>query len=171
MLLGVVDMSSEWCIFCMLRKEQWLENNNEKGDNGTIQKIQELAEKKLVGAQRLGVQHTPYRPFIPVENYAIPLLHTLIGIFNDVLDYLTDVIDPIIIDKHECEIGKEKEYEAIEEWIEGYKKAVSAFKDTPDGRIRSKLVTQYNLQEKQVKSGVPVTTPLSVVEITEYQRL
>jgi len=46
MLLGMVDMSSEWCIFCMLHKKQWLENNHRKGNERTIQKIQELAAEK-----------------------------------------------------------------------------------------------------------------------------
>ena len=169
MLLGMVDMSSEWCIFCMLRKKQWLENNHKKGDERTIQKIQELVAKKLSGAQRLGVQRTPYWPFIPVENYAIPLLHIMIGVFNDILDYLTDLIDTTIIRKEECELVKEREYEDIDKCIEQLKQAVSLFNASPDRKRRSKLVSQYNSQEKQVKSGV--TTPLSVDEIAEYQCL
>ena len=95
----------------------------------------------------------------------------MIVVFNDILDYLTDLIDTTIIRKQECELVKEIEYEDIDKCIEQLKQAVSLFNAYPDGKRRSKLVSQYNSQEKQVKSGVPVTTPLSVDEIAEYQCL
>ena len=93
MLLGMDGMSGEWCIFCYLRKLQWL-NEHEKGQPRTIENIIELAGKtNLKGAARMGVKTTPYWEFIPIRNYAIPLLHIMIGVFNDVDAYLLDLVD------------------------------------------------------------------------------
>ena len=47
MLLGMDDMSGEWCIYCMLRQKQWL--NNEVGPPRKIKKLVELANQNLSG--------------------------------------------------------------------------------------------------------------------------
>ena len=96
MLLGMDDMSGEWCIYCMLRKKQWL--NNEVGQPRTIKKLVELAKQNLRGPMRMGVKFEPYWPFIPVENYAVPLLHIIIGVFNDIIDHFTFKVDSSIIE-------------------------------------------------------------------------
>ena len=95
----------------------------------------------------------------------------MIGVFNDVIDYLTDDIDSTIINKLQQEFDHEKEYISIDKKIEDSKQAVTSFKSSPEGKKRSTLLTRFNLQEKQIKSGAPVINALSVSEITEYQTL
>ena len=64
----------------------------------TIEAILKLTlDKTKKGADRLGVKCKPYWDFIPVRNYTIPLLHILIGVFNDVDDYLIDLVSSHII--------------------------------------------------------------------------
>ena len=67
MLLGMDGMSSEWCIFCFLRRKQWQAMDYEKGDPRTIEKILEFVNNPhLSGALRMGVKCAPYWPFIHV---------------------------------------------------------------------------------------------------------
>lgn len=75
--------------YCMLRQKQWLENEEER----TIRKNIDLVERNLTGAARKGVKFEPYWDFIPIENYAVPLLHIMIGVFNDVIDHFVDKVD------------------------------------------------------------------------------
>jgi hypothetical protein len=58
MLLGMDDMSGEWCIFCMLRQMEWLKR--QVGEEQTIKKILELARQNLSGPDRKGVKFEPY---------------------------------------------------------------------------------------------------------------
>ncbi len=44
----------------------------------------------------LGVKQKPWWPFIPLSNYMIPLLHCKIGIGNQMLEKLRDIINEYI---------------------------------------------------------------------------
>ena len=56
MLLGMTDMSNEWCIFCLMRKLQWNKQGHTKGQLRTIEKILEIYgdPAKKEAAERLG---------------------------------------------------------------------------------------------------------------------
>jgi len=172
MLLGMDGMSSEWCLFCFLRRKEWQAMDYEKGDPRTIEKIMEFANNsELTGAQRMGVKRAPYWPFIPVENYAIPLLHLMIGIFNDIIDYFTDLFDTQIIQKGDDELMLEDDYKKMDETIQKCRSDVELFNKSSLGKKRNKLVTRYNKQKKQLQNGDAVTDVLSVEYIAEYQML
>ena len=118
-LLGMYGMSSEWCLFFFLRRKQWQAMDYEKGDPRTIENIMDFANNpKLTGASRMGVKRAPYWPFIPVENYAIPLLHLMIGILNEIIDYFTDPFDTQIIQKGDDELMLEYDYKKIDDTIQ-----------------------------------------------------
>ena len=104
-LLGMADMSNEWCIFCMMRKLQWNEIGHAKGELRTIQKILDIAADSSLNqaADRHGVRAKPYWDSIPGANYTIPLLHILIGVFNNVDDCFMDLVDGHIIPVKEAE--------------------------------------------------------------------
>ena len=48
------------------------------------------------GEPMLGVKQKPWWPFIPLSNYMIPLLHCKIGIGNQMLEKLRDIINEYI---------------------------------------------------------------------------
>jgi hypothetical protein len=48
------------------------------------------------GEPKLGVKQKPWWPFIPLTNYMIPLLHCKIGIGNQMLEKLLDIINKYI---------------------------------------------------------------------------
>ncbi len=49
--------------------------------------------EKQNGEPKLGVKKKPWWPFIPVTHYMVPLLHCEIGIGNQLLDTLRDIIN------------------------------------------------------------------------------
>ena len=49
--------------------------------------------EKQKGEPKLGVKKKPWWPFIPVSHFMVPLLHYEIGIGNQLLDMLRDIIN------------------------------------------------------------------------------
>jgi hypothetical protein len=51
------------------------------------------AEQRRKGETMFGVKKKPWWPFIPITHYMIPLLHCMIGVGNQLLDMLRDIIN------------------------------------------------------------------------------
>jgi hypothetical protein len=49
--------------------------------------------EKQKGEPKLGMKKKPWWPFIPVSHFMVPLLHCEIGICNQLLDMLRDIIN------------------------------------------------------------------------------
>ena len=172
MLLGMDGMSRQWCIYCYLRKHEWSVEGHDRGEPRTIENMTEQFEKGLSGSNRRGVNFRPYWDFIPVSNYAVPLLHLMIGIFNDIDEFVLDFIDTLLIDHDPQEKVLRDEYSKIDEVIDALKLEVDTWmKSSPEGRRRANLTKRKNKQDKQIKDGVRVENPLTVEEIAEWQRL
>jgi hypothetical protein len=172
MLLGMADMSNEWCIFCFWCSGQWRFDTHQLGEEQTIEKQISLAEdgtKK--GADRLGVKGLPYWPFIPICNYTIPLLHILIGVFNDIDDYLMELVDSTIIAVAAREMALRVDLAGIDDIVNTLQTAVKEFDKSADGKERSKLIRRKNRQDSKVRNGLPLTDYLSVDDISRYQNL
>jgi hypothetical protein len=52
-----------------------------------------MKKKKQKGEPKLGVKKKPWWPFIPVSHFMVPLLHCEIGIGNQLVDMLQDIIN------------------------------------------------------------------------------
>ena len=64
MLLGMEDMSNIWCIYCFLRKLQWMQIRHERSELRTMARQIELAnDPSLKGAERYGVKFAPLWEF------------------------------------------------------------------------------------------------------------
>jgi hypothetical protein len=91
MALGKESMAGHWCMQCTSSKAQFL-------DDGTMWTMEEMvrlgkeAEHKK-GKLQLGIKQQPWWPFIPISNYMVPLLHCEIGIGNQLLDKLHDIMN------------------------------------------------------------------------------
>jgi len=126
-LLGMADMSNEWCIFCMMRKLQWNERGHNKGELRIIQKILDIAADSTLkqAADRHRVKAKPYWDFIPVANFITLLLHILIGVFNDVDVCFMDIVDGHIIPVKEAEKKMHEDMKTIGDKIKPMMKAVA----------------------------------------------
>jgi hypothetical protein len=99
MVLGKEGMSGHWCHLCKLSRKEFADLAAE-GEEWTSQamidaakEVEDSGDKK----PKLGVKSKLWWPFIKVENYVVPLLHTLIGIGNDILDNLKDIVNEKIV--------------------------------------------------------------------------
>eukprot|EP00571_Detonula_confervacea_P003536 CAMPEP_0172312070 /NCGR_PEP_ID=MMETSP1058-20130122/16571_1 /TAXON_ID=83371 /ORGANISM="Detonula confervacea, Strain CCMP 353" /LENGTH=76 /DNA_ID=CAMNT_0013025419 /DNA_START=24 /DNA_END=254 /DNA_ORIENTATION=- len=51
----------------------------------TMEELKRIAGEVGRGKPKMGVKGMPWWDFIPLQNWMVPLLHTLIGIGNDLL--------------------------------------------------------------------------------------
>ena len=99
MLLGMVDTSGIWFIYCLICRQNWIEAGHALTEDQihTIKKNLELAASAATSTDRMGVKFNPYWPFIPILNYTVPLLYIMIGVFNDILDDFIKKVESEII--------------------------------------------------------------------------
>ena len=83
-----------------------------------------------------------------MENYAIPLLHLMISIFNDIIDYFTDLFDTQIIQKGDDELMLEDDYKKMDETIQKCRSDVELFNKSSLGEKETNLS-----QDKKVCGG------------------
>lgn len=91
--LGKEGAANNWCIHCMLNSSQWSEANHGKGGCWSIDKLNDIADSDKKGPNRMGVKRRTYFPWIPIENYILPILHLCIGLGNDVIDYFGFLVE------------------------------------------------------------------------------
>ena len=51
-----------------------------------MEDLEKMADSNKKGTKRMGVKRWTYFPWIPVENYILPVLHLKIGLGNNVID-------------------------------------------------------------------------------------
>jgi hypothetical protein len=56
-------------------------------------RLGEEAERRGTSKTKLGVKQKPWWDFIPITHYMVPLLHCMIGVGNQLLDVLRDIIN------------------------------------------------------------------------------
>jgi hypothetical protein len=96
MVMGKESMSGHWCMQCTMQMQNTLAQTQLNGVKmWTMEELCRLGDEaeEQKGEPKLGVKKKPWWPFIPVTHYMIPLLHCEIGIGNQLLDMLRDIIN------------------------------------------------------------------------------
>ena len=89
------EMSTWWCMQCKGSRHQFLVDCELWTMKELVIRGVEAVTQK--GKPKLGVvKQKPWWPFIPISNYMTPLLHCEIGIGNQMLDKLHDIINKYI---------------------------------------------------------------------------
>ena len=173
MLLGMEDMSNIWCIYCFLRKLEWMRRGHDRSELRTIQRLIELAnDSSLKGAARMGVKFAPLWDFLKIwPNYAIPHLHKCIGIFNDIMEHFENVVEWRIIEKSSDETNLYNEFEKIDDEIKQYQDELTEWMKSTEGNRRKYLHDKKKAMDKRINEGQPVNTYLSQSDISELQVL
>jgi hypothetical protein len=94
MALGKESMAGHWCMQCKSHKDKFLDNG-EMWTTDELCRLGEVADKSK-GNPALGVKQKPWWAFIPLTNWIVPLLHCEIGVGNQLLDKLRDIINEYI---------------------------------------------------------------------------
>jgi len=119
MMLGKENSDRNWCYLCQLYIDDWkrLDQYHLKGREWTLGLLKQQAlnckEHKLDGKDGIGVREKPYFD-IPVKMYIWPILHTLVGVGNAILDYLIDIIESKIQGIPAKEIRMKRELQELE---------------------------------------------------------
>ena len=94
MMLGKENFDGYWCYLCKLCHPEWQAHGYACGDLWNLDGLGAQAELagNLEGKERMGVREAPYFD-ITVHRYIWPVLHTLIGVGNAILDYLIDIVE------------------------------------------------------------------------------
>eukprot|EP00956_Cyclotella_meneghiniana_P036251 scaffold123208_cov22-Cyclotella_meneghiniana.AAC.1 len=99
MVLGRESSSGTRCFICRMSAREFSASLR-KGDPWTYELmntcVEELDAQKARGKKTTSVEGCKEKAWwqmIPLENYLVPLLHTLIGIGNDVFDNFRDIIN------------------------------------------------------------------------------
>jgi hypothetical protein len=161
MLLGMEDMSTYWCIHCMLGKAGFQDADHAKGDPRTIERM--AAIRELYGIDdpdsnmtKNGVKAKPFWDFIAIENYCLPLLHIWMGVFNDVDKWFMSKVDGFVW-KSETEKLIQTRLVALDAQIDEAVGVVEKFKDAKEeGKTRSRLLTRRSKNLTRVSQGKPV---------------
>ena len=132
----------------------------------------ELLNAGLRGANRMGVVDAPWWPFI--KKCMIPLLHIIIGIFNDIDQHYLKVLDKKVIAKSADEKRVIIELAKIEEEIKSLKVQLDEWNASAEGKKLVELEKKTKKQDKALRQGVSDNQTLvfmSVDEVKERQRL
>jgi len=92
MALGRESMSGHWCFLCKMCRTMF-DKLEHRDTMWTMEELLKIADEVNGGKAKFGVKKRPWWPFIPLENYMIPLLHVLIGLGNDLLDSFLDWVN------------------------------------------------------------------------------
>ena len=103
--------------------------------------------ENLDGAARKGVREQPYFD-IPLWRYIWPVLHTLIGVGNDILDYLIDIVDSEIQALPAKEIRMKRELRDLEKEDNEMVEARDYFDSKNEGS-GTELIKKYRLEKKE----------------------
>ena len=97
MALGKESMSGHWCMHCTMQMQCTLmevELSAVKMWTMTEYcRLGDKAERRGKGETKLGVKQKPWWDSIPITHYMVPLLHCIIGVGNQLLDMLQDIIN------------------------------------------------------------------------------
>jgi hypothetical protein len=92
-------MSGSWCTWCMLSKAQWNDTAHLPGELWSIEKIyqihQNVTENGIPATSENIKGCTDKLLFnsVPICNFAIPILHIIIGIGNSLVDCIFEWIE------------------------------------------------------------------------------
>ncbi len=88
MALGKESMAGHWCMQCKATRLQFTEDC----ELWTMDQLVSRGDDAITNNPVLGGKQKPWWPFIPLQNYVVPLLHCKIGIGNQLFDRLCAIV-------------------------------------------------------------------------------
>eukprot|EP00984_Skeletonema_dohrnii_P005248 scaffold1837_cov120-Skeletonema_dohrnii-CCMP3373.AAC.1 len=152
-ILGKESMSGHWCHLCKLSRTEYQDLAME-GEEWTTAAMLETAkevEDSHDKKPKYGVKSKLWWDFIPIKNYVVPLLHTLIGIGNDLLDSLRDSVDNQIERISPAESRARSSLTTVEGTINDSVAKRDAFDASADGKKLKSLKAKIRVRKQALK--------------------
>ena len=88
-MLGKVNIEEHWCVWCNLIKNEWKDENHERGRHLTIERLNtHRALQHNRPNLRKGVVEPVLCDTVELTNYIVPCLHLLLGLGNKPLRFI-----------------------------------------------------------------------------------
>ena len=153
MVLGKEGMSGHWCHLCKISRKDF-DNLAMEGELWTtkamIETAKEVAESDSKKPKH-GVKTKLWWPFIDIQNYVVPLLHTLIGIGNDILDNLKDIVNDKIERITKTEHNARASLATVDATIKSLVAERDSFDESAAGKELKSLRRKIKAREKALK--------------------
>jgi hypothetical protein len=133
MVIGKEGMASCWCYLCNLANSTWKSDPDAAFEMWTRASISAKHKENKKGALREGVSGVAIFPWIEPQNCVVPLLHCLIGILNDIIKYLLNIVYYKIEQISEEEVDNRRTLALLESNIDEAKAVEASFKDAENG--------------------------------------
>ena len=168
---GKTNMSNHWCIYCPLHRSEFATHTGPI-ENWTIESLTAMADDDTkTGAARLGVTNRPYFPWISIMNRVLPVLHLLIGVGNDVINYFGHVVEWTLIEIPEEERKWKEDVETLKVLIETYKRECNEWDSSPHGESTKSKRRSALMSLKRSRSATANGNRLTDDEQAEFDLL
>lgn len=136
MAMGRESMAGYWCLQCRANWPQFLEDQAPWTMVDLCDHAEEAKRKKK---PQMGVKQTPWFEFIPVANHVVPLLHCEIGVGNDLLKMLRNIVNEFIENMTPTEVALQLSIPALRNIILETATRRDEWDVSPEGKLRSTL--------------------------------
>ena len=147
-VLGREGYEGWWCYFCKLFKTEW-QTGTEIGESWDLDMLKLQLENnksnKLTGRQCMGVKGSPYFS-IPIDRIIWPLLHSLIGIGNQLLNHVVDYGELYVECLSARELQMRQEVIQLEQSVADARQNKKSWESNDKTRLR-KLVSEQTTYE------------------------
>ena len=158
MLLGKEGYEKDWCYLCRLFTTMWQGVDHDRGEEWTIESIAQQAnvnaEKKHKGVKMMGVKERPYLRRIPVSRTIFSVLHAMMGIGNDGMDFLVDFMESEVEDLPQEEVGLRTEIDALQLELTEARLARDFWDASEEGKLLATLGNKIRYHRGRVERGV-----------------
>ena len=168
-VLGKVNMSGKWCVWCQLGPTEWGVSGHNNGEEWTIEKMNDLrcqiVRNEVVDTpgNKKSIVEKILIDAIPVDHIIFSLLHAKIGVGNKVLDSFLEWVDYRVETLSQQEIEARDAYqlalidqkEAVsnrDSWLNQYGAELAGYRT--ERKHISDLVKERDDQNKLILSNI-----------------
>jgi hypothetical protein len=149
MSMGRESMARYWCMHCLANRPQFLGKHPPWLMEDLCHKGNEAVHQQN-GKPQMGVQQRPWFDFIPVSHHMVPLLHCEIGIRNDLLKMLRNIINKFLENMTLTEVSIQLSIPALRNIIAETATKRDEWDASTDGKMHTTL-KRTNTDEDQLK--------------------
>ncbi|KAL7548721.1 hypothetical protein ACHAWF_011993 [Thalassiosira exigua] len=156
MVMGKAGYEKDWCYLCKLMAPEW-QQAGAKGDDWTIEdliaKFDANEQSKAKGKSMGGVKDKPYFDKILVRNVIWSVLHAMMGLGNDGVEFITDFGESFVEDLPEEEVGMKNMIIFLEQKLAEARADRDAWKKTTEGKELSGLPGKIERLQASLERG------------------
>ena len=160
MVLGRESHSGSKCFLCRLSAREF-KTSMKAGELWTYDLMNEFVSNMKNDKPIEGCKERPWWQMIPISNYLVPLLHTLIGIGNDILDNFRDIVNEDIECLDKKEIAARRAMSATELRVDKLVNDRNEWDASEKGKERSSLKSKIYRTKVALKQMNVIASPQS----------